>query len=266
MSIPFFQVDAFVTEKPFSGNPAGVCLLPGPKEEVWMQGLAYEINQAETAFLYPEGDGYRLRWFTPTLEVALCGHATLASAHALWAEGFLEKGKEARFFTKSGLLKASQKSDVIELDFPAGLAKPCGKPQGLEESMGVSVKALFENGTVYLAELSSASAVRQLKPDFQRMEGFLTPQLHGVIVTASSDEPAYDFVSRFFAPAAGVLEDPVTGSAHCSLGPFWKERLGKDRFLAYQASARGGILGVRCEGDRVHLGGQARTVVRGELA
>ena len=266
MATPYFQVDAFVTEKPFSGNPAGVCVLPGPQDEAWMQALAQEINQAETAFLYPEADGYRLRWFTPIVEIALCGHATLASAHALWTEGFLEKGREARFFTKSGLLKASQKGGVIELDFPARLPKPCEKPQGLEESLGVPVKEVFENGVVYLAALSSASAVRQLNPDFQRMGGFLTPQLHGVIVTAPSDEPAYDFVSRFFAPAVGIPEDPVTGSAHCTLGPFWREKLGKDRFTAYQASPRGGILGVRCEGDRVHLGGQARTVLKGELA
>jgi len=266
MTTPFFQADAFVTEEPFSGNPAGVCVLPGPKDEAWMQALAREINQAETAFLYPEGDGYRLRWFTPTLEVPLCGHATLASAHVLWSEGFLEKGKEARFFTKSGLLKATQKGGVIELDFPAKPAAPCEKPQGLEESLGTPIVGLGHNGTQYLAELSSASAVRAVKPDFKKMETCLDERLHGVIITAASDDPAYDFVSRFFAPLAGVTEDPVTGSAHCALGPFWKDKLGKGRFLAYQASARGGILGVRCEGDRVHLGGQARTVVRGQLA
>ncbi len=266
MANPYFQVDAFVTEKPFSGNPAGVCVLPGPKDEAWMQALACEINQAETAFLHPEGDGYRLRWFTPIVEIALCGHATLASAHALWSGGFLEGGREARFYTKSGLLKAVQRNGRIELDFPAKPAAPCGKPKGLEESLGVPVTSLGHNGTQYLAELSAAAAVRGLNPDFKKMESYLDERLHGIIVTAASDDPAYDFVSRFFAPLAGIPEDPVTGSAHCALTPFWHKRLGKDHFTAYQASARGGILHLRCEGNRVYLGGQARTVLKGELA
>jgi PhzF family phenazine biosynthesis protein len=199
------------------------------------------------------------------MEIALCGHATLASAHVLWQEGILKKGQEARFWTKSGLLKAAQKEDLIELDFPARPALACEKVKGLEESLGAKVLSLGNNGTAFLAELESASAVRQLKPDFKIMESYLDERLHGVIVTAASDDPAYDFVSRFFAPLAGIPEDFVTGSAHCSLGPFWEKRLGKSAFTAYQASSRGGVLHVRCEGDRVYLGGKALTVVRGEL-
>ena len=239
--------------------------MPGLAEETWMQGLAREINQAETAFLYPEKDGHRLRWFTPVLEIALCGHATLASAHALWQEGLLKKDEEARFFTKSGLLKAVQKDGLIELDFPAPPVVPCEKISGLEESLGAKVVSLGHNGTQYLAELESAGIVRNLKPDFKKMESYLNAQLHGVIVTAASDEPVYDFVSRFFAPLAGIPEDPVTGSAHCALGPFWMDRLNKNNFSATQASSRGGELKVRCEGDRVYLGGKAVTILRGEI-
>jgi PhzF family phenazine biosynthesis protein len=266
MAIPFFQVDAFVTGQPFSGNPAGVCLLPGPKDEAWMQGLAGEVNQAETAFLHPEKDGYRLRWFTPTVEIPVCGHATLASAHILWQGEILKKGAEARFLTKSGLLKAAQRGDLIELDFPAKPAVPCEKVKGLEESLGSRVLSLGHNGTQYLAELSSDQAVRSVKPDFKLMESFLNEKLHGVIITAASDDPAYDFVSRFFAPLAGIPEDQVTGSAHCCLGPFWKERVHKNTLSAYQASSRGGVLQVRCEEDRVYLGGKAVTVIRGVWA
>jgi PhzF family phenazine biosynthesis protein len=266
MSIPFFQVDAFVTREPFSGNPAGVCIVPGRMDTPWMQLLAAEVNQAETAFLYAEEDGFRLRWFTPKMEVALCGHATLASAHVLWQEGILKKGEEARFYTQSGLLKACQKGDLIELDFPARPAVPCEKPKGLEECLGTRVLSTGLTGTVYLAELASDQAVRKVKPDFKLMESFLNSQLHGVIITAASDDPAYDFVSRFFAPAAGIPEDPVTGSAHCCLGPFWESRLHKNTFSAYQASERGGALQVRCEGDRVYLGGKALTVIQGCLS
>ncbi len=267
MQVPFFLVDAFVTREPFSGNPAGVCLVPGRMDKPWMQLLAAEINQAETAFLYPEKEeGFRLQWFTPKMEVALCGHATLASAHILWQEGILKKGEEARFHTQSGLLKARQKGDLIELDFPASKAVPCEKPKGLEQSLGTPILSLGKNGAYYLAELSSAEAVRQVKPDFKLIESALEEPLLGIAVTAASDDPAYDFVSRFFAPAAGIPEDPVTGSAHCSLGPFWQGRLGKKAFSAYQASQRGGALQVRCEGGRVYLGGKALTVFQGGLS
>lgn len=266
MNIPFFLVDAFVTREPFSGNPAGICLLPGRMDRPWMQLLAAEINQAETAFLYPQNDGFHLQWFTPKMEVALCGHGTLASAHILWQEGILKKGEEARFYTQSGLLKASQKGDLIELDFPAKPTVLCEKPKGLEECLGTKVLSLGLTGTLYLAELSSDQAVRNVKPDFKLMESFLNPQLHGVIITAASDDPAYDFVSRFFAPLAGIPEDPVTGSAHCCLGPFWQSHLHKNSFSAFQASQRSGALQVRCEGDRVFLGGKALTVIQGKLA
>ncbi len=232
-----------------------------------MQGLAREINQAETAFLYPENDGYRLRWFSPVLEISLCGHATLASAHALWSGGFLEKGKEARFYTKSGPLKAALREGQVELDFPSRPAAPHEKVEGLEEALGTSIASLGRAGAYFMAEAASAEAVRRAQPDFKAMESLLKDrQMIGAGITAASDDPAYDFVSRFFGPIAGIPEDPVTGSAHCTFGPFWQKRLGKNSFKAYQASPRGGILSVRCEGDRVYLGGEARTVVRGELA
>jgi PhzF family phenazine biosynthesis protein len=234
-------------------------------DEAWMQKAAMEVNQAETAFLYPERDGYRLRWFTPTMEIALCGHATLASAHVLWQEGILKKTEEARFATQSGMLTAVLQGDLILLNFPAMPAVPCERVEGLEESLGVQVLSLGRTSAYYLAELSSAGAVRQVKPDFKLLESILRGQkLIGVAVTALSDDPAYDFISRFFGPAAGIPEDPVTGSAHCSLGPFWGARLHENTFSAYQASARGGVLEVCCEGGRVYLGGKAVTVIRGE--
>jgi len=265
VKIPFFQVDAFVTGQPFSGNPAGVCLLPEPRDEAWMQKAAMEVNQAETAFLHPEKDGYRLRWFTPTMEIALCGHATLASAHVLWQEGIIKKKEEARFWTQSGLLTAVLQGDLILLNFPAMPAGPCEGVPGLEESLGAKVLSLGRTNAYYLAELSSAEVVRRVKPDFKLLESVLRDQkLLGVAVTAPSDDKAYDFVSRFFAPAAGIPEDPVTGSAHCCLGPFWEARLHQNTFSAYQASARGGALQVCCEGGRVYLGGKAVTVIRGE--
>ncbi len=220
MNIPFFLVDAFVTREPFSGNPAGICLLPGRMDRPWMQLLAAEINQAETAFLYPQNDGFHLQWFTPKMEVALCGHGTLASAHILWQEGILKKGEEARFYTQSGLLKASQKGDLIELDFPAKPTVLCEKPKGLEECLGTKVLSLGLTGTLYLAELSSDQAVRNVKPDFKLMESFLNPQLHGVIITAASDDPAYDFVSRFFAPLAGHSRGPRDRFGSLLSGPF----------------------------------------------
>ncbi len=231
-----------------------------------MQNLANEVNQAETAFLHPEKDGYRLRWFTPTIEVALCGHATLASAHVLWQEGLLKNGNEARFWTKSGFLKAVQKGELIELDFPANPSTSCEMVNGLEKALGAKILSLGNNDAYYLAEFSSDQIVRQMKPDFRLLESLLrNHQKLAVAVTAASGDPAYDFVSRFFAPAAGIPEDPVTGSAHCCLGPFWEAKLHKNTFLAYQASLRGGVLQIRCEGARVRLGGKAKTVFRGEL-
>src|SRR6266699_380008 len=230
MGLRIVQVDAFAS-RPFSGNPAGVCVLPAPRDERWMQDVAAEMNLAETAFLHPENEGYRLRWFTPKVEVALCGHATLASAHVLWEEGHLAADQQARFHTQSGLLTADHAGDWIELDFPATPPAPAAAPPGL-------------------------------KPDLAARERV---DARGIIVTSRAATPGFDFVSRFFAPQSGVPEDPVTGSAHCALAPYWCERLHRAELTGYQASPRGGVVRVRLAGDRVMLGGQAVTVLRGEL-
>lgn len=255
-------VDAF-TDRPFAGNPAAVCLLAKPADEAWMRDVAREMNLSETAFLTPDADGYRLRWFTPAVEVALCGHATVASAHVLFESGALAPSRTARFLTKSGLLTARRRDEWIELDFPA-------KPETATEAPPELLRALGTGGPSYvgigefdcLVELATEAEVRALQPDMGLLGAL---PYRGVIVTARAATPGYDFVSRFFAPTVGVPEDPVTGSAHCCLGPYWKRKLGKDDFVAYQASARGGVIRVGVRGDRVLLGGQAVTVWRGEL-
>ena len=261
MGLDLYQVDAF-TDRPFGGNPAAVCLLPEPREAEWMQSVAKEMNLSETAFLYPEENGaWRLRWFTPAIEVELCGHATLASAHVLWEAGRLSPEEPARFHTLSGLLTAERRDGVIELDFPARGADEVEAPDGLAEALGVTPRFVGRSRYDYLIEVASEEEVRASVPDHARLR---TLPVRGVILTAAGSDP-YDFVSRFFAPASGVDEDPVTGSAHCTLGVHWAARLGKTSFLAWQASARGGAVRVRIEGDRVKLGGQAVTVLRGEL-
>ena len=221
------------------------------------------MNLAETAFLHPENGGYRLRWFTPAVEVALCGHATLASAHVMWEEGHLPAGQQARFHTQSGLLTADRAGDWIELDFPATPPTPAPPPAGLVAALHVTPRWVGRSKFDYLAELESEDAVRGLAPD---LGALARVEARGVIVTSRAATAGYDFVSRFFAPQSGVPEDPVTGSAHCALTPFWSERLHKTEMSAYQASARGGVVRVRLEGGaRVILGGQAVTVLRGEL-
>src|SRR5437867_2080484 len=261
MGHSIYQVDAF-TDRPFAGNPAAVCLLPAPRGEDWMQDVAREMNLSETAFLHRENDGWRLRWFTPVVEVALCGHATLASAHVLWETGQLAPTATAHFYTDSGLLTAKRDGSSIELDFPAKIAVPTEAPAGLDEALSVKPLAVCRSAFDYLVEVNAETTLRALKPDFGKL-GQLPGR--GVIVTSRSDQAQFDFVSRFFAPASGVNEDPVTGSAHCTLGPFWQERLKRSEFRAFQASARGGVLTVRVAGDRVFLGGNAVTVLRGEL-
>lgn len=261
MAQEIFQVDAF-TDKPFSGNPAAVCILPGPGDEEWMRHVAREMNLSETAFLFKQNDGYSLRWFTPTVEVDLCGHATLASAHILWETGDLAADREARFQTRSGLLTAKRVEDWIELNFPAEPPTSVTPPDDLASSLGVPLKFVGQNRFDYLIEVDSESTVVSIEPDFRQLE---TISSRGFIVTSRSDSKDYDFVSRFFAPAAGVNEDPVTGSAHCCLGPYWAGRLRKNTFVAFQASVRGGVVQVRMEDQRVILGGQAVTVLRGFL-
>ena len=261
MGLAIYQVDAFA-DKPFAGNPAAVCIVPVARDETWMQNVAREMNLSETAFLHHEDDDWRLRWFTPVVEVALCGHATLASAHILWETHQLRAAETARFHTKSGLLTAHRNGSRIEMDFPAKIAEPAGAPAGLADALGIKPVFVGRSAFDYLVEVDSPATLRAMKPNFTRLAEL---PVRGVIVTAHSDQPEFDFVSRFFAPASGVNEDPVTGSAHCTLGPFWQNRLNKSDFTAFQASARGGIVKVRVVGDRVFLGGQAVTVLRGEL-
>ena len=260
MSLPLFVVDAFAP-RPFAGNPAAVCFLDAPRDDGWLQSLAAEMNLSETAFLLPEGDGYRLRWFTPRVEVDLCGHATLASAHVLWQTGRLAPDRPAEFWTRSGLLTATRQGERITLDFPAVAAQACPDGPGLAEALGARLLYLGRNGMDYLALLDAEETVRGLRPDFARLAEL---PVRGVIVTAVGSGE-FDFVSRFFAPRVGVPEDPVTGSAHCCLGPFWAERLGKSDLRAYQASPRGGVVQVGVRGERVLLGGEAVTVVKGEV-
>ncbi len=261
MGLKITQVDAF-TETPFAGNPAAVCLLPAPRDESWMQSVAREMNLSETAFLVRQADGFALRWFTPAVEVALCGHATLASAHVLWEEGHLPPTQQARFHTKSGLLTGDRAGEWIELDFPAKREEPAPAPAGLAEACGAAPKYVGKNQFDYLVEVDSEETVRRLAPNHTMLAAL---PVRGVIITSRADSGGYDFVSRFFAPGSGIAEDPVTGSAHCALGPFWQARLGKSDLLAYQASPRGGVVRVRVVGDRVKLGGKAVTVLRGEL-
>ena len=261
MGIGITQVDAF-TGKPFAGNPAAVCILSKAPDEQWMRDVAREMNLSETAFLVPQDGEYNLRWFTPSVEIDLCGHATLASAHVLWEEGRLAAGAQARFHTRSGLLLAERQGDWIEMDFPAKIEEAAAPPGDLAAALGVTPVYVGRNQFDYLVEVESAAALRSAQPDHSKLRKLT---VRGVIVTARSDTPEFDFISRFFAPGAGVDEDPVTGSAHCCLGPYWSKRLGKSEFVAYQASPRGGVVRVRCSGDRVYLGGQAVTVLRGEL-
>lgn len=261
MSLPLFQVDAF-TDRAFAGNPAAVCILSEPGDAAWMQQVAREMNLAETAFLHRQDDGYSLRWFTPAVEVDLCGHATLASAHVLWQEGYLTASEQARFHTKSGLLTAAQDGDWIELNFPAKPEQPTESISGLAEALGITPVYVGMSQFDCLVEVESEAAVRELRPDLARLAAIAA---RGIIVTSRSSTPDYDFVSRFFAPNVGVPEDPVTGSAHCVLGPFWGKRLGREHLTGYQASPRGGVVRVRLDGERVRLGGQAVMILRGEL-
>lgn len=259
--IPLSIVDAF-TSTPLSGNPAAVCMLTAAAEERWMQAVAAEMNLSETAFVYPlEGGGFSLRWFTPAREVDLCGHATLASAHVLWEDGHLPTERPAVFETRSGRLSARWTPDGIELDFPLRPVRPAAAPQEMLDGLGIEPVAVTKDAVNYLVEVESEHVLRALRPDM----AVLGRLPEGVIATSRSDDPAYDFVSRYFAPSWGIPEDPVTGSAHCSLAPYWREKLDKDEFTAYQASARGGVVGARIDGERVVLRGQAVTVLQGRL-
>lgn len=262
MSIPLHLIDAFADEA-FGGNPAAVVLLDTARPVAWMQAVAAEMNQAETAFVQRGDDGFALRWFTPLAEVDLCGHATLASAHFLWGEKMLAARETARFHTRSGLLTAQQgEYGWITLDFPAIHPSEPTVPDDIAEVLGVQPVTVLGGAFDLLCVLDSAAAVRTLAPDLLRMEQW---NVRGVLVTAAANEPGVDFVSRCFFPRLGVPEDPVTGSAHCALAPYWHGVTGRATLTGLQASRRGGL--VRCEvrDDRVHLSGRAVTTVAGML-
>jgi PhzF family phenazine biosynthesis protein len=252
-----FQVDAFTSE-PFKGNPAGVCLLNEAAPDDWMKLIAREMNLSETAFLVPDNGEYQLRWFTPAVEVDLCGHATLASAHVLWETGLLQKSVTAKFHTKSGLLQADFINGWVTLDFPSLPPESTPSLPGLESALGCPFQYCGKSRFDYLVEVESETVVRHLSPDFGEIAHL---PVRGVIVTSRSSTPDYDFVSRFFAPAVGVNEDPVTGSAHCVLTPYWSRKLGQKALSSYQASLRGGKLKVEDRGDRVSISGQAVTTM-----
>ncbi|HWO89901.1 MAG TPA: PhzF family phenazine biosynthesis protein [Gemmatimonadales bacterium] len=261
MALSLAIVDAF-TDKPFSGNPAAVCRLTADRDARWMQNVAREMNLSETAFVVPRGDFWALRWFTPTLEIDLCGHATLATAHVLWESGAVPDGSAIGFRTRSGMLGAKRSGEWIELDFPALPTAPADAPPDLLDGIGARPVAVAQSTYDYLVELENEASVRDLEPDLSLIARV---PARGVIVTAAATTPGFDFVSRFFGPRSGVPEDPVTGSAHCALAPYWQQKLGRDQLLAYQASPRGGIVRVEVRGERVALGGKAVTVLRGEL-
>lgn len=254
-------VDAF-TDQPFGGNPAAVCLLDHPAEETWMRLVAREMNLSETAFLHPIDGGFSLRWFTPAVEVKLCGHATLASAFVLWETGVLKADEEALFLTLSGWLRCWREGDGIAMDFPANDCEPATVPDGLADALGCAVSAYGFNGVDCLVEVDDETILRGLKPNFSALAAL---PVRGVIVTCRGDGKPFDFLSRFFAPSVGVNEDPVTGSAHCALGRYWQAKLGKSGFTAYQASERGGVVKLTVEGDRVILRGQAVMTSRVQL-
>ena len=252
-----YQVDAFA-ERAFEGNPAAVCVLDRSVSEDWMQHVAAEMNLSETAFVSTNGAGFDLRWFTPLVEVALCGHATLATALVLFETGLASA--PVSFSTKSGLLHADREDEQIRLDFPALAATPIVPPAGLLEALGIENGAVYRSDFDALVDIDDESRVADLKPDFAALREI---DVRGVIVTAPSQR--YDFVSRFFAPAVGINEDPATGSAHCVLGPYWSVRLGKSELRARQLSARGASIGVRVRGDRVDLLGRGEIVLEGQL-
>jgi len=261
LAAPLYIVDAFASG-PFTGNPAAVCLLESSADAGWMQSVAAEMNLSETAFLVPREDGFDLRWFTPITEVDLCGHATLASAHVLWETEWLPGNEPARFHSRSGVLTATRTGNWIEMDFPATPPEPIEPPPGLSDLLGSVPRYVGRTPFDLFVELTDEEELHELSPDFAALSEL---PVRGFIVTTRSADDQYDFLSRFFAPAAGVQEDPVTGSAHCALAPYWEEQLSKANMTAYQASRRGGVVDMEMAGDRVKLRGQAVTMLRGDL-
>ena len=262
MKFPFYQVDAFAV-KPFKGNPAAVFLLESARDDSWLQAVAEEINLPETAFLLPKGHDYQLRWFTPTTEVDLCGHATIASAHILYEFGYYDFEETINFHTRSGIITSTFNRGTIELDMPRLNVKATPMPEGLPKILGTEpVATLVSDAKTLIAEMPTSEHIRNFSPNFDEIENL---DFEGLAITALSDDPRFDFISRYFSPRAGIPEDPVTGMAHCALGPYWEAKLGKSNLHAYQASARGGEVWLRVTPNRVFVGGKAVTVLAGEM-
>jgi PhzF family phenazine biosynthesis protein len=256
-----YQVDAF-TKEIFQGNPAAVCILDKEIEEELMKNIAMEMNLSETAFLLKKDKGFNLRWFTPASEVDLCGHATLASAHILWETGIIEDNKEIEFYTKSGLLFAKKEKDLIVLDFPLIEDKETDIPKEISEALNTDIIYSGISKMDYIVEIEDESLLKSMEPDFEKIKRKIK---RGLIVTAKSNDINLDFISRFFAPSIGINEDPVTGSAHCCLAPYWRKKLNKTKFKAYQASKRGGYLEIEIKNNRVHIKGEAIIVLKAEF-
>ena len=260
--LPLYQVDSF-TDQPFKGNPAGVCLLDEPRPDEWMRSLAAEMALSETAFVIKTGDDFTLRWFTPTIEIDLCGHATLASAHILWQNGIVPEAEPIRFRTRSGLLTISRSRDWIEMDFPARSYRSVAENEGVIDAVGAVPDEVYQSGENLMFVYEAEKTIQNISPNFSALGSY---DYHGVIVTSPADSPQFDFVSRFFAPSIGINEDPVTGSSHCTLTPYWSERLRKTIMSALQVSSRGGVLKVRMSGERVYISGQAVTVFAASIS
>ena len=261
MTIPLYQVDAFTSE-PFRGNPAAVVMLSEKMPDLWMQSVAEEMNLSETAFLLRQQDGYSLRWFTPKIEVTLCGHATLASAHILYEKGYLQLNEESLFMTASGRLSARFVDGWIELNFPALPLTPVTAMDEITQCLGFKPEEAFETDVNLLVEMDKPEDVKKYAPNFLKLAGL---PFQGLIITARGLDNKFDFISRYFAPQIGINEDPVTGSAHCSLAPYWASKLNKQEFFAYQASVRGGMLKVKLDNNRVLLNGHAVTIFSGNF-
>lgn len=262
LKVPSYIVDAFTSQK-FSGNPAAVCVLETDIDDEQKQKIAAEMNLAETAFILRRGNGYDLRWFTPSVEVDLCGHATLAAAHVLWEKGLAGDKDKILFYTKSGRLELSKYGKLINMLFPREnvIATEC--PDLIIEGLGVKPEYCGKNRMDYLVEVGSEEVLRNIRPEFAHLSRL---DSRGLIVTSVSDRGEYDFVTRFFAPQSGIPEDHVTGSAHCALGPYWADKLGRDKLVGFQASERGGTVYVKLENEKVVLGGYAVTVLAGDLS
>jgi PhzF family phenazine biosynthesis protein len=257
-----YQVDAFTTE-PFKGNPAGVCILDYEPSVQWMQNIAMEMNLSETAFIFPGKDCRMIRFFTPEIEVPLCGHATLSASHILYEANMVNADEEISLLAKAGMLKVCKSGGWITMNFPSYPVKRVPVPIEFEQVVGVKPLEFYESSNGWtLALLSDEQIIRDMKPDFKAMKN---SKFGDLMVTAISSDKEYDFCLRFFAPALGIDEDPVTGSAHCALVPFWNMKTGRNDFISHQVSKRSGILKVSLKGDRVEISGQAKTILKGEL-